>query len=892
MKIKPSNLVETYKMNPVEFTKASLIAIFLILFCCVPVSAEDKVTVGILPFTVHADEGMNHLDKSLAKMMSANFEKDGAETVVLDEMPAGIDLGYKKIQEIGIRYGVDYLVWGSVFMAGGRLSIDAKMGSTFDSKTPDSFFAEAKGVENMFSAVNTLSREISSVIFQKKFITTVRLEGNRRIESDAVLRILNVKSGDIFNPSKLSDDLKKIYKMGYFDDVRVESNQQDKGVELVFIVIEKPSVRRVKTSGNHVYEATEITEVIRTSTGSILNIFKLDADVARIKAMYTEKNYHNCDITYEISPLDNNQADIQFVIDEGNKLRIETLEFEGNQYFSDKDIKKVMKTKKKGFFFWLTSSGDLDKNELDQDVFRIESHYKDQGFVDARVSDPEIKLGKESISVRFKIDEGLQYKIGTIEFKGDIIVPVETLEEAIKSSTDDLYSRQGLRSDVISLTDIYSDKGFANADISPVINRDMEKKLVSITFNMDKGSPVYFERIIISGNSKTRDKVIRRQLKIYEQELYSMSKLQDSVKNIRRTDYFENVEVNTSRGSQDDQLNVHIGITEKATGAFSFGGGYSSEDSVFGMISVTERNLFGKGQILTLKAEVSGNSNKYTLSFTEPWLFDIPLSAGFDVYNWGKEYDYYDKESRGGAVRLGYMIFDFTSVGVKYGFEDFDITDVQDKYTSVDAGHYVTSSITTSLKYDSRNKRFNATQGALHSFSVEYAGGPLGGKIDFTKYVAETGIHFPLFWKFTGLIHGKGGFLDDKSNDDIDIDFEKFYLGGINSVRGYDWQDINAGKNSDNKIRGGEKFVQFNAELNFPLLDDVGLAGVLFFDTGDVFATGEDFSVDSLYSSYGAGIRWYSPMGPIRIEYGITLDDTEESTAGDSRWEFSMGSSF
>ncbi|MCP4115176.1 MAG: outer membrane protein assembly factor BamA [Desulfobacteraceae bacterium] len=890
MIIKPFKIIETCKMNHGDFKKASLIAILLILFCCVNVSAEDKVTVGILPFSVHADQGINHLDKKLAGMMSENFRKDGAATVVLDEVPAGTGLGYRKIREIGIRYGVDYLVWGSVFMAGGRLSIDAKMGATFDSKAPDSFFAEAKGVENLFSAVGNLSREISSVIFQKKFITSVRLEGNRRIESDAVLRLLNVKSGEIFNPGNLSDDLKKIYKMGYFDDARVESNQQEKGVELVFTVVEKPSVRRVKIKGNHVYEATEITEVIRTSTGSILNIFKLDADVARIKAMYTEKNYHNCAIRYEIAPLDNNQADIQFVIEEGNKLRIEKLAFEGNQYFSDKQIQKVMKTKKKGFFYWLTSSGDLDRNELDQDVFRIESHYKDQGFVDARVSDPEIKLGKESISVKFKIDEGLQYRIGTIEFKGDIIVPVENLEKTIKSTSSELYSRKRLRSDVISLTDIYSDKGFANADISPSITRDKETKLVNIIFNMEKGSPVYFERIIISGNTKTRDKVIRRQLRIYEQELYSMSKLQSSVKNLRRIDYFENVEVNTSKGSRDDRLNVHIGITEKATGAFSFGGGYSSEDSIFGMVSITERNLFGKGQILTLKAEVSGTSNKYTLSFTEPWLFDIPLSAGFDVYNWDKEYDYYDKESRGGALRLGYMIFDFTSVGLKYGFEDFHITNVQDDYTSVNAGHYVTSSITTSLKYDSRNKRFNATKGMLNSLSVEYAGGPLGGEIDFTKYVAESGIHFPIFWKVTGLIHGKAGFLDDNSH--IVIDYEKFYLGGINSVRGYDWQDINAGNDDKDKITGGVKFVQFNAELNFPLLDDVGLAGVLFYDTGDVFAKGEDLAVDSLYSSYGAGIRWYSPMGPIRIEYGITLDDTEESSAGDSRWEFSMGSSF
>ncbi|MDY0221043.1 MAG: outer membrane protein assembly factor BamA [Desulfobacterium sp.] len=879
-------------MNIGILKQISLMVILFVLFSCPTAFGKDKITIGILPFAVHADKALSQLENSLPRMLSEKFQADGAETILIDTVAQEGVLDYGKIKELAIQHGVDHLIWGSLFMAGDRLSVDARMAAAFDTRPPVAFFVEADGVENIFSAVNRLSREISSVIFKREFITGVKLEGNRRIESDAVLRILTVKSGDIFTPAILSDDIKKIYSMGYFDDVRVESHPRDKGVELVFTVVEKPSVRRLKIKGNRVYDEKGITEVTRTSTGSIVNIFKLDADVARIKALYTEKNYHNCAVHYEISPLDNNQADIEFIIDEGNKLRIESILFEGNSYFSDKKLKKIMKTKEKGFFFWLTSSGDLSQNELDQDVFRLESHYKDQGFVDARISDPEIQYEKESISVTFKIEEGIQYRIGKVDFTGDIIVPVETLAGKIKSLTGELYSRKQLRSDVISLTDIYSDKGYANAEISPVIERDSEKTLVNITFNLEKKSPVYFERILISGNTKTRDKVIRRQIKVYEQELYSMSKLQSSVNNLKRIDYFQNVEVSTSRGSREDLLNVHMEITEKPTGAFSFGGGYSSEDSMFGMVSVTERNLFGKGQIVSVKAEISGKSNRYTLSFTEPWLFDIPLSAGFDLYNWDKEYNYYDKESRGGALRLGYMIFDYTSIGLRYRFEDFEISNVQDIYTSVDAGNYITSSLTASLKYDSRNKRFNATEGMVHSLSVEYAGGPLGGEIEFTKYIAESGVHFPLFWKLTGLVHGKTGFLQDRSSDDIEIDYEKFYLGGINSVRGYDWQDIHAGRNSEGKIRGGEKFIQFNAELNFPLLEDVGLAGVVFFDSGDVFASGQEIKFNELKSSYGAGIRWYSPMGPIRIEYGITLDDTEESTAGDSRWEFSMGSSF
>ncbi|SLM27455.1 Outer membrane protein (Putative surface antigen) (fragment) [Desulfamplus magnetovallimortis] len=653
--------------------------------------------------------------------------------------------------------------------------------------------------------------------------------------------------------------------------------------------MEKPSVRKIKYAGNHIYEDQEIADVVRTGTGSILNLYRINEDIERIKSLYTEKNYHNCEVTYTSEMLDNNQADISFNIEEGDKLKVKQILFEGNKFFQEKEIKDVIKTDEKGFFTWITSSGELDKNELEQDVYRIEALYKNNGFIDARISDPEVIFEKDHILIRFKIQEGDQYKVGSVNFNGDLIVSEDRLMQTLKMKTGDLYSREKLRTNLFAITDIYMDKGFANADIVPAINKDDESKVVDITFQIEKGSPVYIERILISGNSKTRDKVIRRQLAVYEQQLYSMSGIQRSVKNLQRIDYFENVDIKTSKGSREDMLNLDVEITEKATGAFSFGGGYSSEDSLFGMISVSERNFRGKGQILSAKAEVSSSSTRFTLSFTEPWLFDIPLSFGIDAYNWDKEYDYYDKDSKGGAIRLGYMIFDYTSAGIRYGYEDFTIDNVNTDFTEVDEGQYVTSSITTSIGYDSRNRPFNPTEGSDHSLSVEYAGGFLGGEIDFTKYIAETGWYYPLFWKFTGFLHGKAGFLDDRSRDDIEIDYERFYLGGINSVRGYEWQDINATPENEDEERGGEKFIQFNAEIIFPILEDINLSGVIFYDMGDAYTKDEDMELEDLYSSFGGGFRWYSPMGPIRIEYGQILNGNEYSGG---RWEFSMGAAF
>lgn len=856
--------------------------------------AEEKIRIGILPFEIHAPSNLEYLRQTLPVRIGEQLELNGAETIQLDDhlMGNGVDIDHRALQNLGLEKGLDYLIWGSLFTAGGEISIDARLFNVLTLQEPQPFFSRAGAIENLSSAVTTFCKEVSSEIFGKKIIVRVSVKGNRRIESDAVLKVVDVKQGDIFNSSALSRDLKKVFEMGYFEDVRIESEKSEKGLDLIFSVTEKPSVRKIKYVGNYVYEDQDISDVVRTGTGSILNIYKINEDIERIKSLYTEKNYHNCEISYELNMLENNQADISFTIKEGKKLKVEQIIFKGNKFFTEEELKDVIKTDEKGFFSWLTSSGDLDKNELEQDVYRIDALYKNNGFINSRVSDPEVLFEKEHIVVKYKVQEGDQYKVGSVSFKGDLIVTEEKLLETLEMKKGDLYSREKLRTNVFAVTDIYMDKGFANADIAPGIQTDDESKIVDITFLIEKGTPVYLERILISGNSKTRDKVIRRQLKVYEQDLYSMSKIQRSVRNLQRIDYFENVDIKTSKGTRDDTLNLNVEITEKATGAFNFGGGYGSEDKLFGMISISERNFMGKGQILSAKAEVSSTATRFTLSFTEPWMFDIPLTFGVDAFNWDKDYeDKYKKDSTGGAVRLGYKIFDYTSLNVKYGYEDFTISDVHDDYTPVKAGRYITSSTTLYLIYDSRNKPFNPTEGSEHSISIEYAGGFLGGEIDFTKYIAETGWYYPLFWKLTGFLHARGGFLDDRTpdEDEIDIDYERFYLGGINSVRGYEWQDIRSSHPDNPEERGGEKFIQFNAEIIFPIVEDLNLSGVVFCDAGDVYRKNEDFTLEDLYSSYGGGFRWYSPMGPIRIEYGKILNGNEHSGG---RWEFSMGGAF
>ena len=388
--------------------------------------------------------------------------------------------------------------------------------------------------------------------------------------------------------------------------------------------------------------------------------------------------------------------------------------------------------------------------------------------------------------------------------------------------------------------------------------------------------------------------MIRRELKVYEQELYSGKQLKRGIRNLYRLDYFEDIKVDTLKGSNADQMILKIDVTEKPTGIFSFGAGYSSVENVFVMGSIAQRNFLGRGQTLQLKAELGGTTNRFTLSFTEPWLFDIPLSAGLDVYNWDRDYVDYDKNSKGGGIRFGYPIYDFTRAYLSYSYEVADISNIEeDAALSIWEleGTNVTSSISASVRYDSRDRVFNPTEGQDHSLTVEYAG--LGGDIAFTKYVAETGWYIPLFKGTVGFLHGKGGYVDKNTGGKLP-DYERFYLGGMNSLRGFDWRDISLTElNSEGEETevGGDKFIQFNLEFIVPLIKKAGIVGVLFFDTGNVYGKGRDFDLSNLRESAGFGFRWYSPMGPIRIENGYILDP-EEGASRSGRWEFSMGSVF
>jgi outer membrane protein insertion porin family len=875
--------------------RARLILSVIICLSAGVVYAQQPIRIVILPFEIYAEGDLSYLQKEIPTAIKRQLELEGASVLILEdesipsrELPAE---SLTAIRNLGVKTGADYILWGSLTWLGQNFSLDAKLLSSIEGEEPHLFSAEGEGVENLPGTVKELADKLGVKLFKRERIKQILIKGNNRIEEDAIRRVIKINEGDIYNLKTVSDELKAVYAMGYFDDIRVEAQTVADGIILTFIVKEKQTVRGILIEGNSwVFDDDEIKEVLTIRKGTILNINTIQSDIRRIEELYKEKNYHNVKVSYHVYERKDNQADIEYDIDEGQKLYIKEITFVGNSAYSSKKLKGEISTSERGLLSWITRAGDLNQENLNQDAARLTAFYHNHGYVQAKVGEPEVKFEEDGIAITFRIQEGPQFKIGQVGMAGDLIIPEAQLLEKVKITEEEYYNRDTLRQDVIALSDLYSDEGYAYVDISPRIDEDPKKLVVNITFDIDKGKQVYFEEITITGNTKTRDKVIRRQLQVYEQELYSSRKLKRSVRNLYRLDYFEDVKVDTVKGSGDDKMRLHIDVKEKNTGAFSIGAGFGNVENFFLTGSISERNLSGRAQTLALQSQLGAKTTKFTLSFTEPWLFDIPLSAGVDVYNWKYDFSSYDKNSIGGNLRFGYPLFDYTRGYLSYGYDIANITDVDDNAANSikdDKGKNIKSSVGTRIKYDSRDQAFNPTKGSMHEGSFEFAG--LGGNVGFTKYIAETAWYLPIFWKAIGVLHGRGGYVKQLSGKTLP-DYEKFYMTGLNTLRGFDRDDLSPQSASGAEV-GGNKFVLMNAEIRFPLVEAAGVFGVVFFDTGDVYDEDENIKIGSLRESAGLGIRWLSPMGPIKLEYGFILDP-KPTDHGPGGWEFSMASSF
>jgi len=443
--------------------------------------------------------------------------------------------------------------------------------------------------------------------------------------------------------------------------------------------------------------------------------------------------------------------------------------------------------------------------------------------------------------------------------------------------------------DIETITTAANDEGYAHADVNPKVITHEKEQLVDLDFQLKKGELVHIARIGISGNTITRDKVIRRQLSIAEGELYSSSKLKNSYSALNQLRYFEEVDFQTEK-APDNKMDVNIRVKEKNTGMFMVGAGYSAADQAVIMAQVVQQNFLGYGQILSLKASLGSTTNNYELSFTEPWLFDLPLWCKADIWKFKKEYDSYTLDTRGIGLTMGYPLWRALSGYVGYKFSLDNVQDVNlltaSSYIKAQAGERTASAVSFTLSYDTTNDSMFPTKGFKASGTVQHAGPPLGGNTKFTKYTAGLSGYQLLFWDVVFAAKGRVGFLqnNDERDDQLPI-YERFVLGGINSLRGLRYVGPTNPGTSD--VVGGTTMITFTTEIVFPLIKDAGMKGVIFYDAGNTWNGG--YYLDDLRMTCGGGIRWYSPIGPLRLEYGYVLNNKGLNDDAIGRFEFTIG---
>ena len=864
------------------------------------VMANKNATVAVLPFRVHAPKPFGHLKLGLQEMINLRIAEKGFQIIrpeIVNKHPLAFSPIFKVSQliKVGKDLKADWIIFGSLTKVGEKISLDLKVVDVNKLTPPSYVFMVAESIDALADTVKRIVTSIDNQISGLVQVDSVRVQGNKRIEKDAILEMVNIKKGDRLDYDRLDKDLREIYKMGFFKDVKIETEDGARGKIVTFKVTEKPSVSKIVFNGNKKIKDDDLKKEVGIKLYSILDYSEIKQSINRLRDYYRQKAYYNVDIKDKIEPLPNNEVLLKYDIAEHKKVYITKIKFHGNAKYDDDDLKDIMETSEKGFFSWVTKSGYLDKKKLEFDAQKITSFYHNHGFIKAKVGAPKISYQEdEGLKIDIEIKEGPQYGVNMVDVTGDLIKPREELLKIVQIGKQKVFNREIVREDTLALRNVYVDDGFAYAEVLPKTKENDKTHLVDITYNLSKGHKVRFERINVSGNTSTRDKVIRRELKVIEGEFFSGKALRKSTENLHRLGFFEDVKVQTKKGSRDDLMVLDVKVKERSTGSFSIGAGYSSRDNVFGTLQIGENNLFGYGQRLKASAKIGGKTSEYDIRFVEPWLFNSPLSAGIDLYKWKYEYDEYTKDSLGGALTFGFPlgIDDFTRGSVRYDYDDADITDVGDN-AAVEIkdmeGKNVTSSTTFRIRRDSRDRLWNTNKGSINSISFQYAGGFLSGDVYFNKYLARSAWYFPLFWKTVFLIQGRWGYVEQRSGGTLPV-YQKFRIGGINTLRGFDYASISPLDPVTGDRIGGEKKMIYNVEYRFPLFKEQGIFGLVFFDAGNVYTKDEDYTFDDIRTSTGCGIRWYSPMGPLRLEYGRNLDQREGEASG--KWEFSIGGAF
>ncbi len=743
-----------------------------------------------------------------------------------------------------------------------------------------------------------------------------------QVVSESMVRAnIRVKEGDTYSIAAINTDIHNLYKTGYFLNIRHTEQRTAEGIHITYILLARPKVTDITFTGNKKYSTRRLSKKLTTRVGDPLDQRKLFTDSEEIKKLYQKSGYPQTEVTATPHTDERTgRATVTFEIKESPKIKIEDVQFEGAHAFSQRKLRKVIKTRRHWMFSWLTGSGVLKKDVMEEDRERLAEFYRSRGYIDFDLRDVKYLYDSpRRMTVYFHIYEGQQYKVGAINLKGFTLFSSNDVMKVLKMGVGSTFTPNGLRENIEAVEDLYGAKGYIDVEygrsLGVLKKPNTQTGTIDLTFQVEEGGKSYIEKVEIEGNYKTKDRVIRRELAVSPGEVFDMTRVKLSKRRLDGLNYFERVdaEAEPDPNLPPDRKNLVITVAEKNTGNFTVGAGYSSVDNLLGFIEINQGNFdlfnppkfMGGGQKMRLKAQIGARVQDYQLTFIEPWFLERKLELSVDLYH--RELSYvsvnglYDESRTGSRLGLRRALgSDFLIGGVSYTIENVGISDVEPEAPPsihLEEGDRLVSKMGASLAFDTRDSYLYPTRGTRTELRGELAGGMFGGETDFYKIELGSAWFIPGF--FSGHVfemRGRTGYADNYGDSDRVPLFDRFFLGGIGSLRGYRYRAVGPHErtlDNDDEPVGGTAYWYATAEYRIPIIKQLKFA--LFYDIGMVYGDTimlngrtkkKTWDFSDYNDNWGVGILLDLPIGPLRLDYGIPIRASRENDSS-GRFQFS-----
>ena len=731
-------------------------------------------------------------------------------------------------------------------------------------------------------------------------INSIEFYGNKIVIDDKIKEYISLKVGESFDSNKIKKDIKNLYSTGYFYKIDVLTTETEKGLDLLFRFEENPVLADLRITGNSKISEKDINEVVGLTEGRIISRKKLEITRSIVEQLYLFKGFNKVVVRDDILPVGEGKIQYELKIVEGRRGYVKGIELIGVDENYIDELSKAIQTKEKWFFSLITGRGRLSMDLIELDENNIKQFYLGKGFVDIKTDQARVEYipEKDGYKVVFKVNQGARYKRGVVSLSGDLIKEEKDIFDSISLDDSEYFSAKLLNNDIKSLNRFYGNEAYAFANINPNIKKDEEQKIIHVEYDIEKGDKFKINLINIKGNTRTRDKVIRREILINEDDYYSSSKIDASKSRINRRGFFETVEVSEKPAeNKANYLDLEVEVEEKSTGYFSIAGGYSSIETILLGVNIQENNLFGYGKKLGASATIGGLSKNFYLNYSDPYFLDTNYQFGFTAFK--RLYDYidYDKDSWGGRLNFAKSLNYWTYANMTYRYENSTIDDLKNNASEIfQVGTDRVSSIRLGLIYDTRDSFLDPTKGISSGAGVEESNEIFGANLYFTKYSANFSKYYEIKRNHTMAYSMDGGFIDFRDIGNRIVVSQRYYLGGPDNLRGYKNARISPRRmltNGDFVRIGGNKYVFTSLEYLYPVALEAGLKGILFIDVGEVYDESKNIDYNPMHMrrDVGFGFRWISPMGPLKLDFGFPLG---KRRSGEDKYEvqFSIGSLF